>query len=101
MLWVIDRVLTRLHFSITQMLTVKFSHAAHRAVSLGDDGRLFPDNKPDDSPYKTLDTSGAMVITVIKALLYHRVHPMCTERPLRLLSTGASKMNIIIIIFIT
>lgn len=43
---------------------------------------LFPDIMPDDNPNKTSDTSGAMVITVIKALLYHRVDLRCTERPL-------------------
>lgn len=85
-----------MHVSIpqtTDTLGVKFSHFS--SLSLGD-GRLFPDNMPDDNPYKTSDTSGAMVITVIKVFLYHRVHLRCTERPLDT-PVEAVKMNIIII----
>lgn len=64
-------------------------------MSLGDE-RLFPDNMADDNPNKTSDTSGAMVITVIKAFLYHRMHLRCIERPLGT-PVKAVKMNIIII----
>lgn len=51
-----DHVLTRVHASIpltTEKLTVKLSHFS--GLSLGD-GRLFPDNIPNDNPYKTSDT---------------------------------------------
>lgn len=41
------------------------------------------DNMPDDNPYKTSDTSGAMVITVIKTPLHHKVQLRSPERPSR------------------
>lgn len=45
-------------------------------------GGLLPDNMPDDNPYKTLRHIRSMVITVIKALVHHRVHLRCAEKPL-------------------
>lgn len=37
-------------------------------------GGLLPENTPDDKSYKTLDTTGAAVMTVIKALLHRTAH---------------------------
>lgn len=61
--------LTWLHVSIpltTETLTVTVSHPPL-------------DNTPDDNPYKTSDTPVAEVITVIKALLHHKVHLRCLQ----------------------
>lgn len=43
-------------------------------VCLRAEGGLLPENTPDDKSYKALDTTGAAVITVIKALLHHTAH---------------------------
>lgn len=87
-LWVIDHVLTRTQcvslFHPLQRRQELNSRTVSR-LSLGDVGRgggLLPDNMPDDNPYKTLRHIRSMVITVIKALVHHRVHLRCAEKPL-------------------
>lgn len=73
-----------MHVSIpptTETLRVKFPHVSCLCLGLFVGG-LLPDNMPDDNPYKTLRHIRSMVITVIKALVHHRVHLRCAEKPL-------------------